>query len=86
MTVGAMVGGAVLTYGNQNAWSRSSFVAAVAALWFGQLAAWSVWYMFVYPHYLSSLRHLPQPGGSHWLLGHGRKIAAEPNGQPAREW
>ncbi|WPG99081.1 Hypothetical protein R9X50_00188900 [Acrodontium crateriforme] len=29
-----------------------------------------VWTAFIYPRFISPLRHLPQPTQSHWLLGH----------------
>lgn len=50
------------------------------------LLAWLVWTIFVYPHYVSPLRHLPTPGGNHWLWGHGLKLMREPQGQASREW
>lgn len=50
------------------------------------LLAWLVWTIFIYPHYVSPFRHLPTPGGNHWLWGHGLKLMREPQGQASREW
>ena len=59
---------------------------AFAAQWFGQLTLWGIWTTFVYPPFVSPLRHLPLPEGSHWLLGQGRKLMSESPAAPLREW
>ncbi|SMQ45992.1 unnamed protein product [Zymoseptoria tritici ST99CH_3D7] len=46
----------------------------------------TIYNVVLYPRFLSPLRHIPQPPGSHWLTGHTRKIMREPSGFPAREW
>ncbi|RFU76201.1 isotrichodermin c-15 hydroxylase cytochrome p-450 monooxygenase cyp65a1 [Trichoderma arundinaceum] len=86
MTAVALVGGAGWTYATQASWSRAPFIQAAAALWFAQLVLYSIWELMLYPTLFSSLRHLPTPGGGHWLLGHGRKILAAKPGAPMREW
>lgn len=86
MTAAALVGGAGWTYATQEAWSRAAFLQAAAVLWFAQFALYSVWELFLYPTFFSPLRNLPTPSGSHWLLGHGKKILADKPGAPMREW
>lgn len=65
--------------------TESSFLRTLAL--FGvQLLLWFTWAAVIYPHFFSPLRHLPQPEGSHWLMGHFAKIRKENTGDPAREW
>lgn len=47
---------------------------------------WAVWTTFIYPFYISPLRHLPMPKGNHWLWGHGIKLLREPQGNPSKQW
>ncbi|OMP88640.1 Protein LUTEIN DEFICIENT 5, chloroplastic [Diplodia seriata] len=58
----------------------------ILALFWIQLLLWYSWSAVIYPHFFSPLRHLPQPKGGHWLMGHFNKIRKENTGQPAREW
>ncbi|KAF2713483.1 cytochrome P450 [Pleomassaria siparia CBS 279.74] len=51
-------------------------------LYFAQLT----WNLVVYPHFLSPLRHLPQPPNAHFLLGHYKPIYKNPTGEPQRAW
>lgn len=69
-----------------NARSPSYLVRAFVTQWLVQLTLWGIWTTFVYPHYMSPLRRLPQPKGSHWLLGQGRKLMSESPAAPLREW
>jgi hypothetical protein len=85
MGVGAALGTFVLTYG-RDAVSKLALIRVFAAIFLVELIAWGVWRVLIYPHYVSPLRHLPQPSNSHWLLGQGPKIIREPTGVPAREW
>ncbi|KJZ77881.1 hypothetical protein HIM_02518 [Hirsutella minnesotensis 3608] len=66
--------------------SRSRLLGSFAMAWFTQLVAWTLWSTFIYHRFLSPLRHLPEPGGAHWLYGHGRRVINEPSGAPMREW
>jgi hypothetical protein len=84
IAAGAAVGTLCLTYGQDKGKLALSLV--FAALFTAQLLAWGVWRLFIYPHYVSPLRHLPQPSGGHWLFGQGLKIIKEPTGAPANEW
>lgn len=85
MTAAALAGSVFLTfvYRERIGW-RLTELSMV--LWLAQLVAWGVWSTFVYPHFVSPLRHLPQPGGAHWLLGHGRQIMSGSTGGPLRQW
>ncbi|KND89536.1 Cytochrome P450 [Tolypocladium ophioglossoides CBS 100239] len=84
-TVTALAGVSLLVV-VYNVRSPGYLVLAFTAQWLAQLTMWGIWTTFVYPHFMSPLRHLPQPKGSHWLLGHGRKLISESPGAPLREW
>lgn len=85
ITTGAL-GGSLLVNWPQDEWSRASLVLSFAGLWAAGLLVWGVWTSLLYPFYRSPLRHLPQPGGDHWLLGQGKRIMAEATGLPMRQW
>ncbi|KAF2870321.1 cytochrome P450 [Massariosphaeria phaeospora] len=72
-------------YAPQYALSRSLFWS-IAMLFLVHLFVQLSWSVVVYPLFLSPLRHLPQPPGSHWLLGHFRRIYRETTGEPQRDW
>ncbi|PHH63720.1 hypothetical protein CDD81_5592 [Ophiocordyceps australis] len=55
-------------------------------MWMAQAAAWWLWTTFVYARYLSPLRHLPQPPGAHWLLGHFWEIVSTEPGAAYQQW
>lgn len=82
---GALAAGAVLTL-TQPVHSKMFFAKASGMAFLLGGFAWGVWWTFVYPKFLSPLRHIPSPPGKHWLWGHAFKIIAEPSGQPARTW
>ena len=64
-----------------------SFLAAGAVAYILQAAAYAVYAIFVYPHLLSPLRHLPQPAtGNHVVLGQFPRMHREPTGKPAQDW
>ncbi|KAB2580149.1 Cytochrome P450 [Lasiodiplodia theobromae] len=65
--------------------TNSNFLRPLALFWI-QMLLWFTWSAVIYPHFLSPLRHLPQPKGGHWLMGHFNKIRKENTGEPAREW
>lgn len=52
---------------------------------FGQLIAYAVWSIVIYPRVFSPLRSLPTPEGDYWL-GQTKQVMAEPSGWPHREW
>jgi hypothetical protein len=64
----------------------ASYPTAFAATFVIEAVAWGIWAVFIYPHYVSPLRHVGQAPNSHWLFGHALKILKEPSGIPAREW
>lgn len=51
-----------------------------------QIAAWAGWYMFIYPFWISPLRHLPTPPGSLPLIGHSYSALVKGVGVSARYW
>lgn len=86
MTAVACAGSALVVwrYGER---CRGRLAELLAALWLAQAVAWAIWSTFVYPHWVSPLRHLPQPEGAHWLLGHGRQmVGGAPPGAAMRQW
>ena len=84
-TLAALAGAALLAV-LYNVRSPSYLVRAFVMQWLAQLTVWGLWTTFVYPHFTSPLRHLPQPKGSHWLLGQGRKLMNEAPAAGLREW
>ena len=70
----------------QDNWSRLLLLGHFTGLWIASLAAWGVWAVWIYPLFVSPLRHLPGPSGNHWFMGQAKKIMAEPSGVPMREW
>jgi len=54
-------------------------------LFFGQVLAYAVWSIVIYPRVFSPLRSLPTPKGDYWL-GQTKQVMAEPSGWPHREW
>jgi len=42
--------------------------------------------ILVWPHYISTLRHLPQAPNAHWFWGQTKRVLAEPSGRPMRDW
>ena len=51
-----------------------------------QVTGWVVYSMLLYPHFLSPLIGLPEPGGNHWFMGQFKRISNEITGMPMREW
>lgn len=45
-----------------------------------------IYQVLIYPKFFSPLRHLPQPPGGSFILGHAVKIFKENTGDPQREW
>lgn len=70
----------------QDRWTRWSLLGYFPMLWMAGLMIWVTWSLWVYPIFVSPLRHLPEPTGNHWLFGQGKRIFAEPSGIPMREW
>lgn len=63
-----------------------SFSANFIILCSTAFLVWALWTTFVYPFFLSPLRHLPMPKENHWLWGHGMKLFREPQGNPSKQW
>ncbi|PFH62336.1 hypothetical protein XA68_14063 [Ophiocordyceps unilateralis] len=85
MTAAAVAGDACLLLMLQVR-SREVLVETFAILWLMQLVAWGIWHMYLYPHYASPLRHLPQPKDGHWLYGHRSGLHPGDIGVDARKW
>ncbi|KAJ4272064.1 hypothetical protein NW762_000774 [Fusarium torreyae] len=85
ITGSAVISTLALAWAQDN-WSRLLLLGHFTELWIGSLAAWGVWAIWIYPLFVSPLRHLPGPSGNHWFMGQAKKIMAEPSGVPMREW
>lgn len=67
-------------------WSTPYLLGTFAKLWAAVMGAWAIYTIFLYPFYFSPLLRLPEPEGSHWLLGQFRRIADDPSGVPMLDW
>ncbi|KAH6898781.1 cytochrome P450 [Thelonectria olida] len=85
ITGGAFVSAVLLAWAKDEL-TRWSTLNSFLLAWVAWLMAWGVWAVWVYPLFLSPLRHLPEPSGNHWLFGQGKRIIAQPSGMPMREW
>lgn len=66
--------------------SASLAARIFAQVYLVQFAGWAVYRVLIWPHFLSPLIGLPEPSGSHWLMGQFQRIAKEPTGIPMRDW
>ncbi|CAM1506733.1 Fc.00g063740.m01.CDS01 [Cosmosporella sp. VM-42] len=85
ITAGAAVGSLVLNWAKQEGF-KWSLLGFFVVLWLVGIVLWAIWAIWIYPLFVSPLRHLPQPSGNHWLFGQFKRIMAEPSGIPMREW
>lgn len=67
-------------------WSSSQIYTLFFEVLFAQMVAWGLYFTFVYPFYVSPFRHLPQPKGGNWLIGHGEEMRVQGPGVLARKW
>lgn len=61
-------------------------VIVFIGLFSAQIAIYSSYAIFVYPYFVSPLRHLPQVKGGLPLLGHGLNMRRKGPGVMAKEW
>lgn len=59
-----------------------TFIRAVAV----NVVFYALYTVFIYPFFLSPLRHLPKPKGSIPLLGHGLSLFKKPPGKDFLKW
>ncbi|KAF4594414.1 Cytochrome P450 4V2 [Ophiocordyceps camponoti-floridani] len=85
MTAAAVAGDACLLWMQQDL-SKTLIFQCFALLWLVQLVGWAIWRTYIYPHYTSSLRHLPQPDNGHWLYGHRSGLHPGDIGVDAKRW
>jgi hypothetical protein len=79
-------GAAVLFASLKPQWTTALVLSVLAKAYLAHVAGWVLYKVLVVPHYLSPLVGLPEPEGSHWLLGQFARIAKDPTGIPMREW
>ncbi|SPO00938.1 related to isotrichodermin C-15 hydroxylase (cytochrome P-450 monooxygenase CYP65A1) [Cephalotrichum gorgonifer] len=79
-------GVAVLATLQKAHWSTSLVVSLFTKTYLAQLAGWVVYSLLLYPHFLSPLIGLPEPRGSHWLMGEFSRIMRDPTGIPMMDW
>ncbi len=63
-------------------WSATFFAAAFAGTWAVLRLLHGAYWAVVYPHFVSPLRHLPEPSGGSFLNGQQAAIRKEPSGVP----
>ncbi|OAA73378.1 cytochrome P450 78A3 [Cordyceps fumosorosea ARSEF 2679] len=85
ITVGSGLGATAFMLTNEAA-TRTLGVKVFAALWAAQFLAYGFYCMFIYPFFLSPLRHLPTASG--WQLGLGHSVQAinKGLGPTGRKW
>lgn len=85
VTLFSLAGAALARHAIQDA-SHLLFTSVSVSIWVNSFVAYILYSIFIYPHYVSPLRHLPTVPGGHWLYGHGRQIDSEHPGMPMRKW
>lgn len=65
---------------------HESIWQTTAAIFLSVVTVQFLWASFVYPFFLSPLRHLPQPKQTSLLFGQFLRIIREPTGIPHQEW
>ncbi|KAL8753815.1 MAG: hypothetical protein Q9199_004784 [Rusavskia elegans] len=65
---------------------NESFLATFFTLLSFQYTILFTWNVILYPKYFSPLRHLPEPTGNAFFMGHFAAIRKEPTGHPQRMW
>lgn len=61
-------------------------VSSFSLFWIGSFTLSCLYFVFVYPFYISPLRNLPTPPNAHWLLGHMPYMIKATPGTPSRKW
>ncbi|KAK0619145.1 cytochrome P450 [Immersiella caudata] len=66
---------------------RADVLAAVLGMYVAQIVAYRTYRLFIYPYFVSPLRHLPGPKNHHFLVGHTlhQFRSGSPN-QPFLSW
>ncbi|KAF2672119.1 putative P450 monooxygenase [Microthyrium microscopicum] len=63
-----------------------SFATTFLGAIFLTITVWSFYQMFIYPSFVSPLRHLPHPKGGNLFLGHGLSLFKRPPGNDFLKW
>ncbi|KAK2608837.1 hypothetical protein QQS21_002550 [Conoideocrella luteorostrata] len=66
--------------------SNFQAIAILIGLFVGQITLFSAYAVFIYPHFVSPLRHLPQVPGGLPLVGHGIELRKYGPGLMAKKW
>ncbi|XWW96138.1 hypothetical protein V2A60_004109 [Cordyceps javanica] len=64
----------------------SSLALSFGLFWIANVFVCALYFTFIYPFYVSPLRHLPSPGGRHWLMGHMPQLSKSAPGECSRTW
>lgn len=70
----------------QNAGGLYDLAVSFAAIWIGSYVVGCLYFIFIYPFYISPLRNLPTLPNPHWLLGHMPQMMKTPPGATSRKW
>ncbi|RMZ91535.1 hypothetical protein DV736_g1257, partial [Chaetothyriales sp. CBS 134916] len=65
---------------------QHSYYYTAGTLFFAQWLIYSIYAWFIYPFYISPLRHLPTVRGGNFLFGQFFVMIREPSGIPMRRW
>lgn len=70
----------------EESWSLGFIIKSFTGSFLAASVGWVVYAVFLWPYFLSPLRHLPGPKDGHWLLGQYARIIKEPTGVPQIDW
>lgn len=79
-------GAAMLLASLRSRWSTLFMAGIFVKACLVQFSGWVVYSVLLYPHFLSPLIGLPEPDGSHWLMGQFKRISKETTGMPMLDW
>ncbi|KAK4936808.1 hypothetical protein LTR10_022397 [Elasticomyces elasticus] len=63
-----------------------SYAWTTIILFLLHFTVWFIYNTFIYPRFVSPLRHLPTVPGGSWINGHWMTLLKEPSGIPMRRW
>ncbi|OAP61996.1 hypothetical protein AYL99_04199 [Fonsecaea erecta] len=63
-----------------------SYTWTASVIFLFQALIWAVYVIFIYPFYVSPLRHVPTVTGGSRISGHWGTMLKEPSGVPQRRW
>lgn len=87
ITIAAAVGSlATRVYDSSANQGPMALLYTFLGLWTAFFVVSSLYLMFIYPFYISPIRHLPTPRDAHWYMGHSHQLLSAIPGAPSRLW